>query len=278
MKKTRHLRLSLFTVPEVSIGRTPLTPQNSQFDPRRLKYLEGMLAYMNSLFENLRERYSRPEALLRLETLFAQLPYSELLKIDTRGEPPVTEMPNARDRIVFNEDRLRINFLDGFHRRHCRRPPPAPGTPRVQRATFRGWHRPSPHSAGMPGEQRKSRAQPSHRWRGVLSPYDLPHRRGAHHQAAALGARVQSSATPSCPHGKDPGGTALRAQDSPRTCSGDGLTNTGPQEVRVGHVRTIVRFHSGALRQFTAPHTLRLGRQSSTGIVVGLSSGPGRLS
>ncbi len=124
MKKTRHLRLSLFTVPEVSIGRTPLTPQNSQFDPRRLKYLEGMLAYMNSLFENLRKRYSRPEALSRLEHLLAQLPYSELLKIDTRGELPVSEIPNARDRIVFNADRLRINFLDGFHRR-----PESPGIP-----------------------------------------------------------------------------------------------------------------------------------------------------
>jgi len=51
-----------------------------------------------------------------------------------------------------------------------------------------------------------------------------------------------------------------------------------PQEVQVGHVRTIVRFHSGALREFTAPHTLRFGRQSSTGIVVGLSSAPERLS
>src|SRR6266852_2299685 len=98
MKSNKHLRLSLFTVPEVSIGRTPLTPQNSQFDPRRLQYLEGMVAYMNSLFENLRKGYSRAEALSRLENFLAHLPYSELLKIDTSGEPRVTEIPNARDR------------------------------------------------------------------------------------------------------------------------------------------------------------------------------------
>src|SRR6266403_2192809 len=116
MKRNRHLRLSLFTVPELSIGRAPLTPQNSQFDPRRLKYLEGMVAYLNDLFEELQKGYSQSEALSRLENLLAQLPYSELVKIDTAGEPRVTEIPNARDRIVFNKDRLRINFLDGLHR------------------------------------------------------------------------------------------------------------------------------------------------------------------
>lgn len=117
MKRNRHLRLSLFTVPEVSIGRAPLTPQNSQFDPRRLKYVEGMVAYLNGLFETLRKRYSQSDALSRFEKLLAQLPYSELVKIDTSGEPCVTESPSARDRIAFNKDRLRINFLDGLHRR-----------------------------------------------------------------------------------------------------------------------------------------------------------------
>jgi len=117
MKINRQLRLSLFTVPEVSIGRAPLTPQNSQFDPRRLQYLEGMVAYHNGLFENLRKNYSRPEALSRFEKLLAQLPYSELVKTDTSGEPSVAEIPSARDRIAFNKDRLRINFLDGLHRR-----------------------------------------------------------------------------------------------------------------------------------------------------------------
>ena len=117
MRRNRHLRLSLFTVPELSIGRAPLTPQNSQFDPRRVKYVEGMVAYLNGLFENLRKSYSRSEVLSRLEKLLAQLPYSELVKIDTSGEPCVAEIPSARDRIAFNKDRLRINFLDGLHRR-----------------------------------------------------------------------------------------------------------------------------------------------------------------
>ena len=117
MKTNKQLRLSLFTVPEVSIGRAPLTPQNSQFDPRRLQYLEGMVAYLNGLFENLRKSYSRSETLSRLEKFLAQLPYSELVKIDTSGEPSVAEIPSARDRIAFNKDRLRINFLDGLHRR-----------------------------------------------------------------------------------------------------------------------------------------------------------------
>jgi L-ascorbate metabolism protein UlaG (beta-lactamase superfamily) len=117
MKRDRHLRLSLFTVPELSIGRAPLTPQNSQFDPRRLKYLEGMVDYLNGLFENLRKRYSQSEAMSHLERFLAKLPHAELVKIDTSGEPRVTEIPSARDRIVFNKDRLRINFLDGLHRR-----------------------------------------------------------------------------------------------------------------------------------------------------------------
>jgi len=117
MKRNRHLRLSLFTVPELSIGRAPLTPQNSQFDPRRLKYLEGMVAYLNGLFEDLRKDCSQSEALSRLEKLLTPLPHSELVKIDASGEPRVTEIQSARDRIAFNKDRLRINLLDGLHRR-----------------------------------------------------------------------------------------------------------------------------------------------------------------
>src|SRR5881397_1594917 len=117
MKNRKQLRLSLFTVPDLSIGRAPLTPQNSQVDPRRLEYLDGMVAYLNSLFENLQNRFSRSEALARLENLLPQLPYSELVAINTNGTPIVTEIPSARDRIVFNQERLKITFLDGLHRR-----------------------------------------------------------------------------------------------------------------------------------------------------------------
>src|SRR2546425_10218820 len=80
MKRNKHLRLSLFTVPELSIGRAPLTPQNSQFDPRRLTYLEGMVDYLNGLLENLRKSHSQSEALFHLEKFLAQLPCSELVK------------------------------------------------------------------------------------------------------------------------------------------------------------------------------------------------------
>src|SRR5437867_5163369 len=117
MERNRHLRLSLFTVPDLSIGRAPLTPQNSQVDPKRLEYLEGMVAYLNSLSKDLRKRHSRSEALSRLDKVLLQLPYSELVKINTSGKPLVTEIPGARDRIVFNQERLRITFLDGLHRR-----------------------------------------------------------------------------------------------------------------------------------------------------------------
>src|SRR5262249_3555012 len=55
--------------------------------------------------------------LSRLQVFLAKFPHSELVKIDSSGEPRVTEIPSARDRIVFNHDRLRINFLDGLHRR-----------------------------------------------------------------------------------------------------------------------------------------------------------------
>ncbi|PYS15616.1 MAG: hypothetical protein DMG15_04585 [Acidobacteria bacterium] len=77
----RRLRMSLFTVPDVSIGRAPLTPQNSQFDQRRLDYLEGMTRYLNNLFQDLEKRYSQEEALSRLQKSIAQLPYSELVEI-----------------------------------------------------------------------------------------------------------------------------------------------------------------------------------------------------
>jgi len=82
-----------------------------------LKYLEGMVAYLNGLFEDLRKDCSQSEALSRLEKLLTPLPHSELVKIDASGEPRVTEIPSARDRIAFNKDRLRINLLDGLHRR-----------------------------------------------------------------------------------------------------------------------------------------------------------------
>src|SRR5213594_603408 len=117
MKRNRHLRLSLFTVPELSIGRAPLTPQNSQFDPRRLHYLEGMVAYLNSLFDNLQKHHSRAEALSRLEKVLPQLPYSELAQIDGNGKLLVTEIPGARNRIVFSHERLKIALLDGLRRR-----------------------------------------------------------------------------------------------------------------------------------------------------------------
>ena len=117
MKHTHQLRLSLFTVPDLSIGRSPLAPQNSQVDPRRVQYLEGLIAYLGSLFENLEKRYPRAEALSRLEKVLAQVPYGELVTINADGGPLVAEIPSARDRIVFDQERLKITLLDGLHRR-----------------------------------------------------------------------------------------------------------------------------------------------------------------
>jgi L-ascorbate metabolism protein UlaG (beta-lactamase superfamily) len=113
----KQLRLSHFTVPDLAIGRAPLTPQNSQFDQKRVEYLEGMVEYLNGLSQDLRNSHSRAEARSRLEKVLPQLPYSELVTIATNGKLAVTEIPSARDRIVFNQDRLRIAFLDGLHRR-----------------------------------------------------------------------------------------------------------------------------------------------------------------
>ena len=113
----RRLRMSLFTVPDVSIGRAPLTPQNSQFDQRRLDYLEGMTRYLNNLFQDLEKRYSQEEALSRLQKSIAQLPYSELVEIDVKRRPAVKALASARDRIAFNQERLKISFLDGLGRR-----------------------------------------------------------------------------------------------------------------------------------------------------------------
>src|SRR5262245_41035659 len=124
MKRNKHLRLSLFTVPELSIGRAPLTPQNSQFDPRRVKYLEGMVVYLNGVFENLVKNSAEAEARSQFEKFLAQVPYPELVRIDPKRNHGVAEIPGVRDRIGFNKERLRINFLDGLHRR-----PESPGIP-----------------------------------------------------------------------------------------------------------------------------------------------------
>ncbi len=112
----RGLRMSLFTVPDVSIGRAPLTPQNSQFDQRRLDYLEGMTRYLNNLAQDLEKRHSQEEALSRLQKLIAQLPYSELVEIDATSTPSVRAIDSARDRVAFNQERLKISFLDGLGR------------------------------------------------------------------------------------------------------------------------------------------------------------------
>jgi len=117
MTSEKHLRLSLFTAPELSIGCAPLTPQNSQFDLRRMNYLEGMVTYLNGLFDAHRKSCSEAEARARLEKTLSQLPYSELVRIEPDQNPSVMEVSGARDRIGFNKDRLRINFLDGLHRR-----------------------------------------------------------------------------------------------------------------------------------------------------------------
>jgi L-ascorbate metabolism protein UlaG (beta-lactamase superfamily) len=117
MKGDKQLRLSLFAVPDVSIGRAPLTPQNCQFDARRVEYLDGMVAYLESVFADLRLHHSRSDALASLEKVVARLPYSELVKIDPDGTPVVAAIPGARDRIVFDHDRLRVAILDGLNRR-----------------------------------------------------------------------------------------------------------------------------------------------------------------
>ena len=116
MSAEKQLRLSLHTVPDLSIGRAPLTPQNSQPDPRRLRYLEGMVAYLNSLLQEFRNRCPAPEAVSRLEAFLPQLPCSDLVTVTRNGRPAVTEAPGARDRIAFLQERLKILFLDGRHR------------------------------------------------------------------------------------------------------------------------------------------------------------------
>lgn len=116
MRRTRHLRLSLYTVPEISIGRVPLNPENSGSDPRRLRYLKGMAAYLNELFLDSAGSAPKEQVLARMRALLAQLPHSELVTLDPEIEPPVAEHPSARDRIEFHHQRLKVVFLDGLNR------------------------------------------------------------------------------------------------------------------------------------------------------------------
>src|SRR5256885_11060193 len=119
-----QLRLSLFTVPDLAIGRAPLTPQNSQFDPKRVEYLEGMVEYLNGLSKDLRNHHSREEARSRLEKMLPQLPYSELATIATNGKLAATLNSNASGRIVFKarkSTRLNSSHLVISYAVLCRR-------------------------------------------------------------------------------------------------------------------------------------------------------------
>src|SRR5947209_15834264 len=98
MITNRHRRLSLFTVPELSIGRAPLTPQNSQFDPRRLTYLEGMVDYLNGLLENLRKSHSNWEEFFNLENSFEHFRCPNLLKTTKREEAGEREIQTAAEK------------------------------------------------------------------------------------------------------------------------------------------------------------------------------------
>lgn len=133
-RRGRQLRLSLFTVPEISIGCAPLTPQNSQVDPRRVQYLEGMIEYLAERFRHLRRSHSPPDAIARLESERRQLPYAELVRLDGNGRAPITEIPGARDRIAFDHDRLKITFPDGRYRgERCPAIPAGRESPAVSR-------------------------------------------------------------------------------------------------------------------------------------------------
>ena len=116
MHAERQLRLSPYTVPELSIGRAPLTPQNSQYDLRRLQYLEGMVTYLNGLAMDASRYGTRVPGAVRIRELLQRLPYPELVMVDPGRDPPVMEHPSARDRIAFDHDRLKVLFLDGLHR------------------------------------------------------------------------------------------------------------------------------------------------------------------
>lgn len=116
MRRTKHLRLSLYTVPELAVGQVPLNPENSGTDPRRLHYLEGMVVYLNSLFRDAAAREPRETTLARVRRLLSELPHSELVILDPEHDPPVAEHPSARDRIGFDHERLKLVFLDGLNR------------------------------------------------------------------------------------------------------------------------------------------------------------------
>jgi L-ascorbate metabolism protein UlaG (beta-lactamase superfamily) len=116
MSRDARLRWSLFTATDLALGRAPLTPQNSQPDPRRARYLEGMVAYLNDLLRDFQRRYPGPEALARLDRFLPQLPCSDLVTTVAHAQPVVSEAPGARDRITFDPDRLKVLFLDGLHR------------------------------------------------------------------------------------------------------------------------------------------------------------------
>ncbi|HXU11859.1 MAG TPA: MBL fold metallo-hydrolase, partial [Candidatus Binatia bacterium] len=116
MRRATRLRLSLFTATDLAIGRAPLTPQNSQADPRREIYLQGMVAYLNDLLRDYRRGETASEALSRLRAFLPRLPCSDLVTLSSNGRPGVAEAPGARDTIAFHADRLKILFLDGLHR------------------------------------------------------------------------------------------------------------------------------------------------------------------
>jgi L-ascorbate metabolism protein UlaG (beta-lactamase superfamily) len=111
------LRLSAYCVPQVRLGRTRLIPQNSRRGPERLRYLDGLLEYLNLLLE---EAGRNGRVTFReVMDVAARVPFSDDLVeiVSMRGRPRARARRDAKDRLSFDPRRLAIAFPDGRARR-----------------------------------------------------------------------------------------------------------------------------------------------------------------
>jgi L-ascorbate metabolism protein UlaG (beta-lactamase superfamily) len=106
-----YLRLSIHCQPRVSVGRIRLRPQNMQEGPDRIAYLTGMVEYMN-------ERLALGADAHTLDVL-RHIPFADqLVELkEEDGRWRARELPDARDQLTFDLDRVAVTLLDARRRR-----------------------------------------------------------------------------------------------------------------------------------------------------------------
>jgi L-ascorbate metabolism protein UlaG (beta-lactamase superfamily) len=102
--------LSRFVVPVLSVGDQRLCNENMLGGEDRLEYLEGLVAYLNTLL-------AAGHSLEEVREFLTQVPFAALVTLDETSAVRAKKHEQAQDAIAFRMERLTTQFLDGRKRR-----------------------------------------------------------------------------------------------------------------------------------------------------------------